>query len=102
MQWSRHSISWTSFSSPWVRARDSNRNLNVAVGCPIVRAHPGRGYRAEDGRALAFGTSQVQRSLGVAPRNARTFLPIRAFAQKKAILAALSRSCVWLSDEAAA
>jgi hypothetical protein len=25
MQCSRRSISWTSFSSPWVRARDSNR-----------------------------------------------------------------------------
>src|SRR5437016_1305686 len=47
MQWSRRSISWTSFSSPWVRARDSNRNVDLAVGRPIVPAHTGRGYRAE-------------------------------------------------------
>src|SRR5436853_4505064 len=47
MQWSRRSISWTSFSSPWVRGRDSNRNVDLAVGRPIVAAHTGRGYRAE-------------------------------------------------------
>jgi hypothetical protein len=47
MQWSRRSISWTSFSSPWVRARDSNRNVDLAVGRPIVPAHTGGGYRAE-------------------------------------------------------
>src|SRR5215217_8762187 len=47
MQWSRRSISWTSFSSPWVRARDSNRDVDLAVGHPIVPAHTGRGYRAE-------------------------------------------------------
>src|SRR5438477_448420 len=45
MQWSRRSISWTSFSSPWVRARDSNRDVDLAVGRPIVPAHTGRGYR---------------------------------------------------------
>src|SRR5712671_4409097 len=44
MQWSRRSISWTSFSSPWVRARDSNRDVDLA-GRPIVPAHTGRGYR---------------------------------------------------------
>src|SRR3989454_11552777 len=47
MQWARRSISWTSFSSPWVRARDSNRDVDLAVGRPIVPAHTGRGYRAE-------------------------------------------------------
>src|SRR5882672_4739190 len=47
MQWSRRSISWTSFSSPWVRARDSNRDVDLAVGRPIVPAHTRRGYRAE-------------------------------------------------------
>src|SRR5690349_17363605 len=47
MQWSRRSISWTSFSSRWVRARDSNRDVDLAVGRPIVPAHTGRGYRAE-------------------------------------------------------
>src|ERR1700694_1318087 len=47
MQWARRSISWTSFSSPWVRARDSNRDVDLAVGRPIVPALTGRGYRAE-------------------------------------------------------
>src|SRR4051812_24633550 len=47
MQWSRHSISWTSFLSPWVRSRDSNRDVDLAIGRPIVPAHTGRGYRAE-------------------------------------------------------
>src|SRR5688500_17585807 len=47
MQWARRSISWTSFSSPWVRARDSNRDVDLAVGRPIVPAHTGRGCRAE-------------------------------------------------------
>jgi len=37
---------WTSFSSPWVRARDSNRDVDLAVGRPIVPAHTGRGYRS--------------------------------------------------------
>src|SRR2546421_10646783 len=45
MQWSRRSISWTSLSSHWVRARDSNRDVDLAVGRPIVPAHTGRGYR---------------------------------------------------------
>src|SRR6185295_7083183 len=45
MQWSRLSISWTSFSSPWVRARDSKRHVDLAIGRPIVPAHTGRGYR---------------------------------------------------------
>src|SRR5881397_2652470 len=45
MQWSRRSISWTSFSSPWVRVRDSNRDVDLAVGRPIGPAHTGRGYR---------------------------------------------------------
>jgi len=31
--------------SPWVRARDSNRDVDLAVGRPIVPAHTGRGYR---------------------------------------------------------
>lgn len=30
MQWSRRSISWTNFSSPSVRARDSNRDDDAA------------------------------------------------------------------------
>src|SRR5262249_17440483 len=47
MQWSRRSISSTSFSSRWVRARDSNADVDLAVGRPIVPAHTGRGYRAE-------------------------------------------------------
>src|SRR2546422_4903307 len=47
MQWSRRSISWTSFSSPWVRARDSNRDVDLAVGRPIVPAHTGRGRSEE-------------------------------------------------------
>src|SRR5215831_19399312 len=47
MQWARRSISWTSFSSPWVRARDSNRDVDLAVARPIVPAHTGRDYRAE-------------------------------------------------------
>src|SRR5689334_3633167 len=37
MQWSRRSISWTSFSSRWVRARDSKRDMDVAVHRSIVR-----------------------------------------------------------------
>ena len=42
MQCSRRSISWKSFSSPWVRARDSNRDVDLAIGRPIVPAHTGR------------------------------------------------------------
>src|SRR6187200_835632 len=45
MHSSRRSISWTSFSSPWVKARDSNREVDLAVGRLMVPAHTGRGYR---------------------------------------------------------
>src|SRR6267378_6739200 len=67
MQWSRRSISLTSFSSPWVRARDSNRNVDLAVGRPIVPAHTGRGYRAE---SRTFGR-RVPRSRHSVPRRSR-------------------------------
>jgi hypothetical protein len=61
MQWARRSISWTSFSSPWARARDSNRDVDVAVGRPIVPAHTGRGCRAES-RTFAISSTSCRRS----------------------------------------
>jgi hypothetical protein len=67
MQWARRSISWTSVSPLWVRARDSSRDVDLAVGRPMVPAHTGRGYRAE---SRTFDR-RVPRSLRSVPRRSR-------------------------------
>src|SRR5262245_21132763 len=63
MQWARRSISWTSFSSPWVRARDSNRDVDLSVGRrehSIDGSHAhGAAFRA--GRVLRCAQAQPSR-----------------------------------------
>jgi len=46
-----------------VRARDSNRGVDLAVGRPIVPAHTGRGYRVPRVRSLICSRREVQRRL---------------------------------------
>src|SRR5262245_52825134 len=76
MQWARRSISWTSFSSPWVRARDSSGDVDLAVGRPIVPPHTGRGYRVPRYVVSSVPTSVRGRHL-TPPPNARASAYVR-------------------------